>query len=358
MSKNYSEGYNSASQKDLRRKNINILVIAPFPSVIWNIAELYAKVFRENGWEARLMNCREGLFRLKFLLKLLTTCKDFDIINVHASGYFDDISLIYSIIAAKLSKIRGKKQKVVFTCHSGSLNNYLEKRKIMKFFYRMPDCIITVSEYMKNELANFDKSLKHKLMVVQNFLDKTASHDDEYFNRKEKVALTVSTVSHGYVIRKGLRTFIEAARYLPDIKFVLVGKHADVSIHYLESIAPNNVIFTSYVSDEERDDWYKGSLVYCQLSLSEGMCVSLLEAMSFGCMPVVTNTTSNPEVVGECGFLVPYGDAVETAKAIKGAIMQPEKGRCTMTRFNSKFTLEVRRKDLINTIERVLEVKV
>ena len=352
MSKNLSEGYKRASQK-----NIKILVIAPSPSVIWNIAESYAKVFRENGWEARLMNCREGMFRLKFFLKLLMACKSFNIINVHASGYFDDISLIYSIIAAKLSKIRGKKQKIVFTCHSGSLNNYLKKRKIMKFFYRMSDCIITVSEYMRNELINFDRHLS-KLMVVQNFLDKIASHDDEYFNRKEKIVLTISTISNWYVLRKGLDTFIEAARYIPDVNFVIVGKHTDDSIHHLKSIAPNNVIFTGYVSNVGRDNWFERSLVYCQLSLSEGMCISLLEAMSFGCVPVVTNTTSNPEVVGECGFLVPYGDAEKTAKAIKKAIMHPDKGKCARERFNSKFTLEVRRKELIDAIERVGEVKV
>jgi glycosyltransferase involved in cell wall biosynthesis len=333
-------------------------VIAPFPSVIWNIAELYAKVFRENGYEARLMNCREGMFRLKFFLKLIRIRKNFDIINVHASGYFDDVSLIYSIIAAKLSKIRGKKQKTVFTCHSGSLNKYLKKRKFIKSVYKMSDCIITVSEFMKNELVYFDKSLKHKIIVVQNFLDETASHDDEYFNRKENVALTVSTVSHWYVIRKGLNTFIEAAKYSPDVNFVIVGKHADDSIHYLKSIAPNNVIFTGYVSADERDNWFKRSLVYCQLSSSEGLCVALLESMSFGCVPVVTNTTSNPEVVGECGFLVPYGDAMKTVEAVKTAILHPEKGKCALERFNSNFTLEARRKDLVNIIERVWNVKV
>jgi glycosyltransferase involved in cell wall biosynthesis len=60
----------------------------------------------------------------------------------------------------------------------------------------------------------------------------------------------------------------------------------------------------------------KASKVYCQLSYTESFCVTLLEAMACGCIPVVTDKDALPEVVGDCGLLVPYGDVEKTRAAI------------------------------------------
>lgn len=60
----------------------------------------------------------------------------------------------------------------------------------------------------------------------------------------------------------------------------------------------------------------KSSKVYCQLSYTESFCVTLLEAMACGCIPVVTDRDALPEVVGDCGLVVPYGDVEKTREAI------------------------------------------
>lgn len=80
--------------------------------------------------------------------------------------------------------------------------------------------------------------------------------------------------------RKGLETFVKSARYLSNIKFVLIGSHLDDSIKYLRSIAPSNVEFTGFVSDEELLKWYQRAKVYCQLSRYEGLPNALCEALS------------------------------------------------------------------------------
>jgi glycosyltransferase involved in cell wall biosynthesis len=60
----------------------------------------------------------------------------------------------------------------------------------------------------------------------------------------------------------------------------------------------------------------KSFKVYCQLSYTESFGVTLLEAMACGCIPVVTDRDALPEVVGNCGLLVPYGDVEKTREAI------------------------------------------
>ena len=69
-------------------------------------------------------------------------------------------------------------------------------------------------------------------------------------------------------------------------------------------------------------DEFKKAKVYCQLSYTESFGMSLLEAMACGCVPVVSNKDALPEVVGNCGFVVPYGDVEETRNAVIKAMVE------------------------------------
>jgi len=64
----------------------------------------------------------------------------------------------------------------------------------------------------------------------------------------------------------------------------------------------------------------KKAKVYCQLSYSESFGISLVEAMALGCVPVVSDRNALPRIIQDTGIVVPYGDAITTAKAIKKAM--------------------------------------
>ena len=74
------------------------------------------------------------------------------------------------------------------------------------------------------------------------------------------------------------------------------------------------------ISHESLIDEFKHAKVYCQLSYTESFGMSLLEAMACGCVPVVTDRDALPEVVGNCGYIVPYGDIEKTKDAIESAM--------------------------------------
>ena len=101
--------------------------------------------------------------------------------------------------------------------------------------------------------------------------------------------------------RKGHRPFVLAARELPDVRFVLAGRWDDDAIDVLRADAPENVLFTGYLEDEELDAWFRRAAVYAQPSLHEGFGLSLAEAMLAGAVPVVTKAGALPEVVGDVG---------------------------------------------------------
>ena len=78
--------------------------------------------------------------------------------------------------------------------------------------------------------------------------------------------------------------------------------------------------------------------------------MALAEAMACECIPVLTNNAALPEVVGDVGFYVPYGDEEATAEAIEEAL-KSDKGEEARERIKNMFPVERREKGLIQIIE-------
>lgn len=137
---------------------------------------------------------------------------------------------------------------------------------------------------------------------------------------KQDLVVTVANVTQENVLRKGLRTFIEAAGQVPEARFILIGKHVDEAARELRAIAPGNVTLTGWIPDREVQDWLARARVYVQASYTEGFGVALAEAMSSACVPVVTRRGAIPEVVGEAGLYFEYGDAAGLTEAIRSGL--------------------------------------
>jgi glycosyltransferase involved in cell wall biosynthesis len=221
---------------------------------------------------------------------------------------------------------------------------HLRKFGGLKFLLKHSTRVLAVSESNKNEALKHAHSQNIKL--VYNGVD---SEKFKPSGLKEDLVLTVGAVCRGYLIRKGLETFVKASEYLPHVTFVLIGKHEDQSVNYLKSIAGPNVKFPGFVSEERLLRYYQAAKVYCQLSAHEAFGVALAEAMSCGCVPVVTRRYAIPEVVGDTGFYVPYGEPRATAEMVKESL-KSDKGSKARERIKSCFSLEAREEKLVQEI--------
>ena len=166
--------------------------------------------------------------------------------------------------------------------------------------------------------------------------------------------VTTGNVIKSNLTRKGLETFVKSARFLPEADFVLIGRHMDDSIDYLKAIATSNVKFTGYVSLDKLIDYYQRAKVYVQVSAHEAFGIALGEAMLCECVPVVTDRGALPEVVGDTGFYVPYGEPEATAEAISKAL-NCGKGKEAGERIKEMFPPEKRERELVMEIEELLE---
>jgi len=226
----------------------------------------------------------------------------------------------------------------------------LWRRISVKFVLEHATKVLPFSDYAKDRVLSITKKANVCVLPLGCDIEKfKPAHE-----KKEDLVVTVCHVKKGNVARKGLKTFIESARLLPNIKFALIGRHVDDSVYYLKKMAPPNVEFTGYVSDEELVKWYQRAKVYCQLSYEEGEGAggALGEAMACGCVPVVSEkAVALKDAVGSSGFYVPYGDAKATAKAIELALQAlAELGVKARERIE-EFSLEKREHALVKLIE-------
>jgi glycosyltransferase involved in cell wall biosynthesis len=221
----------------------------------------------------------------------------------------------------------------------------------VKFVLEHATKILPFSSYAKERVLSITK--KANICVIP------LACDTEKFKspikNKENLVITACLVTENNIKRKGLKTFVESAKFLPQLKFALIGPQIDNSVNYLKKLSPPNVEFTDYVSDEELVRWYQRAKVYCQLSYEEGEGAggALGEAMSCGCVPVVSEkAVALKETVGSYGFYVPYGDVITIAKAIELALRaSPELGAKIRKRMVELFSLKKREHALVKLIK-------
>ena len=85
----------------------------------------------------------------------------------------------------------------------------------------------------------------------------------------------------------------------------------------------DRVIFTGYVSDEEKAALLRAAAVYACPSLYEGFGLPVLEAQAMGVPVICSNTSSLPEVAGEGALLFDPQSVNEIGQALHQVLVDP-----------------------------------
>lgn len=208
--------------------------------------------------------------------------------------------------------------------------NYGNQRNLIRgavtrWILNNSNVIITPSDAYKKIINNLLKQNPSRVHVIPNFID--TSLCDEPLPKKQNIAVTAICTSTTNIL-KGIPTFESVSKLPTSLK------------SYTMKIIKN-------VPHDELLKIFKNSKVYCQLSYTESFGISLVEAMACGCVPVVTNRDALPEIIGNTGVVVPYGDIIATRRAIDMAMLYYDE---QLPRNRAKMFSKERKKLLIQSL--------
>ena len=182
-------------------------------------------------------------------------------------------------------------------------------RWMVQYCINKSNLILTVSIFNTKELRNNYNMDNCLYMLVNNCAN------DEFFKpicpKENNMVITVGSINPETWIRKGIKRFVDIAIAFNNLgfdyyNFVVIGKiHKDL-IEVTNKIASKytNIRFTDFISNEKLREYYSKVKIYCQLSYYESFGISVLESMLCNSIPVVTDKTALPEVIGGTGYKI------------------------------------------------------
>lgn len=131
------------------------------------------------------------------------------------------------------------------------------------------------------------------------------------------------------VPEKGIHTLIRAFRQVKtEKKLVISGTASDTQEYVLglkqQAVGDDRILFTGFVEGPLLEELYSNAYFYVLPSTLEGMPLSLLEAMGYGCCCLVSDIPECVEVVGERGVIFPVGDEKALTERLQQLCREPD----------------------------------
>ena len=254
-----------------------------------------------------------------------------DVVHTHSGVWYK------ASLAARLAGAR----RVIHTEHGRPVPDDWQRKLFERLAAKRTDVVVAVSEPLAQyHLENWIVFERHKIRTIINGVDTNlyCPRPDPGTVRRE-LGIEVMTPVLGSVGRleriKGYDLMLEAFRLLrskwgngPAPILVITGEGAERG--HLETLVASYGLRDTIKFLGWRDDIHDLHATFTLFTLSsrsEGTSISLLEAMSAGLCPVVTNVGGNADILGKelKHRLVSPGDSVALANSWKNALRDVEK---------------------------------
>lgn len=273
---------------------------------------------------------------LKQFFHLLFRAKKYDFIIIMFAGHW---SLIPTIMGKFWQKpvfiILGGTDSVSYPeFNYGSLRKKILK-KVIQISLQKATALLPVDEtlvYFQNTYFNnsqqgikfFFPYLKTPIHTVHNgYMAETSINAITNTTRTKGTFITVAQVDNfTRFTLKGLDLIINNAHNFPNSTFTIIGVNEAV-IKKLKSI-PENITIYHYVESKQLKEHYKNHEYVIQCSISEGFPNALAEAMSYGCIPIVSNVGAMPMIIDNIGIILKYRNNQCFIDSIKSALALTE----------------------------------
>ncbi|KVD19231.1 glycosyl transferase family 1 [Burkholderia ubonensis] len=181
------------------------------------------------------------------------------------------------------------------------------RRHVVPRLARRADVVLTISRFTQRELVENLGLREEDVHVIPNAIS------DDWFAaplsqaERQPYLFTVAGEVPSKNVDRLLQAFAMARPALgDDARLRIAGIKSEHHAHFLgraDALGLSDVVeLLGYVSREELREQYRHARAFIFASLFEGFGIPLLEAMASGTPVACSNTTSMPEIVGECGL--------------------------------------------------------
>lgn len=268
------------------------------------------------------------------------------VVHCHNHG-----ALLYGAMAARLAKL----SRVVYTVHGAKTSGRRATARLQKL--GLVREVVFVSGDARRVAREAGMLSERHVHTIVNGVDPSAFAVTGEARQSIRRALGIGEAASvcGIVARltpaKDHRTLFEALNRVraarPDVHCIVVGDgelRADLETRARELGLETTVHFAGARGNVR--DYLSAMDVFALSSVTEGLAMTLLEAMAAGLPVVATRVGGNPEVVvdGETGLLVPPRDPDALAAAIRSLFddskLAARMGESGRTRVRERFSLD------------------
>lgn len=268
---------------------------------------------------------------------------------------------LHAFFAVLFSRALGKRSAVVvsggevcrFSFGAGRYRSVCTqpvKACFPRYVVRKADLVLPVSKYVYREAIESVGADPRNMKMIYHGFD-TARFCHMPGAQKHRTAITVAEVIDENLYHKGLLDFVMAAELVPEVSFSLIGPDRGGTADRLKARLLKNVVMTGGLYGCDLVEGMSQAAVYVQASVWESFGCAVAEAMACECVPVVTRIPALEEVVGDCGlYLDNPVTPQEVADKVRLALQHPELGKRARQRVIENFSLERRRKELLEAV--------
>ncbi|MEE8358822.1 MAG: glycosyltransferase family 4 protein [Candidatus Hydrothermarchaeales archaeon] len=234
---------------------------------------------------------------------------DFDVIHAH-------YAVPQGLLGVLLKK--SSKKPLVVTLHGSDITILAKNwvtRPLVKYVLKNADSVITVSEFLRNEVLKLGINATKVTTIYAGFSG--TGRDSALLSERKTITFIGALVK-----QKGvdilLKAFKSVKEVFPESQLLIVGdgKERKNLERLVEDLGLCDVRFRGF--DVDLENIFKETSVLTQPSREEGFGLALLEAMNY-CIPVVASRVGGMKEIIENGYngiLVKKEDPEELSKAI------------------------------------------
>lgn len=338
---------------ELLAKQIALRAAGRFRPVFVCLDEIgsLGKQLRDEGWIVEVVERRPG-FDYRCAWRLANIMRIYDVQLVHAHQY---APFFYSALA----RLCGRQCPILFTEHGREYPDFRRPKRVLanRWLVHDRDRIVGVGECVKSALIENEGLPANRVEVIYNGVDGnlfSPQRPDRQIVRRELslddhhiAVVQVARLDRLKDYQNGIRAMTEICRRCPQVRYFIVGEGVEC-----ESIAAliqdlglhQQMVMLGLRSDVPR--LLQAMDMFMLSSISEGIPLTLIEAMLSKLPSVVTRVGGMPEVVldGQTGWLVAPQNPSEMAArllALVSSSQQRERmGTCARARAEKLFQAE------------------